>query len=184
MKRIEGDLEEMAAESAQDRRDHAELGARLQRLLADPDVMQVPLVVRRLIDGGVDPVVVAKTLLIGSRTGSRMYELSARSPALAQHERAAEAYVSVAVREIQPDDAAAMMAVGAVWLAIQFKISRELLIDLVANASRRPAAADRRGFGAVDFVDHQSVLDRQWLIRAIRDDAHLPLFAPLEFKPS
>lgn len=183
MKRLEGDIEEMAAESAQDRRDHADLATRLQRLLRDPDVMQVPLTVRRLIDSGIDPVVIAKTLLIGSRAGSKIYELSARSPALGQHERAAEAYISVAIRDIQPDDAAAMLVVGAVWLATQFSISRPMLIDLVRNAIRREPIAERRGYGAVDFVDHQGVLDRAWLARVINEDAQQPMFAPLEYRP-
>jgi hypothetical protein len=183
MKPITGDIEEMAAESAKDRRDHADLATRLKRLLADPDVMQVPLTVRRLVDSGIDPVVVAKTLLVGSRVGSTMYELSARAHALGQHEQAAETYVSIAIRDIQPDDAAAMLVVGAVWLAVQFKISREMLCDLVRGAIRRTPNADRVGYGAVDFVDQLRVLDRNWLVRVIRDDAQLPLFAPLEYKP-
>jgi hypothetical protein len=183
MKPIEGDIEEMAEESAQDRRDHADLMQRLKKLLADPDVMQVPIAVRRLIDGGIDPVVVAKTLLVGSRVGSKIYELSARSPELGQHERSAETYISIAVRDIQPDDAAAMLVVGAVWLATQCKISRPMLVDLVRGAVRREPKADRVGYGAVDFVDQLHVLDRAWLVRVINEDAQLPMFAPLEYKP-
>ncbi len=67
------------------------------------------------------------------------------------------------------------MPSGAIWLATQYGVDRELLVNLVTGTPRRPPRVDRRGYGAVDLVDR----DRASIATAIRL-AKLPLFAPLE----
>ncbi len=180
--RFEVNLEEAAEESAQDRRDHAKLRALVDELSKHEDVMRVPLAVRRLVDMGVDPVVVAKVLLIGDREGSLLYMLSARTPALAEHEAVSITLVAIAIRDVGAATAATMLISGAVWLAEQFGIERSLLNSLVASElPRRPVRADRRGCGALDLVDNDGLGNRAWLVDAI-GKAQLPSFAPLELE--
>lgn len=176
------DLEEAAAESEQDRRDHASLKARVAELLKHEDAMRVPVAMQRLVDDGVDPVAVAKTLLIGNREGSVLYKISTRTTVLSQDERAAETWFQIAVREMDPDLAATYMIAGAVWLAIQFRIDRTLLADLVTAAAHRPRHPERAGYGVVDFVDSHGVGKRADIVTAIKL-AKLPDFAPLEYRP-
>jgi len=182
MKTIEGDIEEMAAESAQDRKDHATLKANLEELLHHGDAMSVPLAVRHLVDNGIDPVVVAKTLLIGDRPGGMLYLLSSRTPALTDHENAAEVFIAMAIRDCEPEAAVSMMIAGAVWLAVQFKVELPMLRALVSSADRRARRPTRFGYGAVDLVDHHGVNDRAFVADAL-DHVQLPLYAPLEYKP-
>lgn len=177
------DIEEAAEESEQDRRDHARLQGDLDKLLEHEDTMRVPVAVRRLVDRGVDPVVVAKTLLIGARGGGAMYELSSRSLALAQDEGVAELWIGFAIRDVDPDLAATMLVAGAVWLAMQFGIDKEMLAGFVRDAARRPIDMARVGYGAVDLVDNHGVGDREQVRTGILL-AELPMFAPLEYKPS
>jgi len=182
MKTIDGDIEEMAAESAQDRKDHAKLEADLQELLHHGDAMTVPWAVRHLVDSGIDPVVVAKTLLICDRAGGMLYELSSRAPALGADENKAEAFIAIAIRDCEPEAAVSMMVAGAVWLAMQFKIELPMLRALVNAAPRRIRQLHRYGYGAVDLVDHHGVNDRAFVADAL-DHVQLPLYAPLEYKP-
>lgn len=176
------DMEEAAAESEQDRRDHRALAAKVAELLEDESSMRVPIATKRLIDGGVDPVVVAKTLLIGNRDGGAMYRISSRSAALSQDERAAETWFQIAVRDMNPDLAATFMVTGATWIATQFNVDREMLTNLVIAAERRPSHPERAGYGVVDFVDSHGIGSRQDIITALRL-ARLPSFAPLEYSP-
>jgi hypothetical protein len=71
------------------------------------------------------------------------------------------------------------MVSGATWLATQYGVDRELLVNLVASTPRRPPRPDRRGYGVVDLVDHHGVGDRASIATAIRN-CQLPMFAPLE----
>lgn len=174
------DLEVAAAESEQDRRDHAKLKARVDDLLKHEDAMRVPMAVQRLVDGEVDPVVVAKTLLIGNRDGNVLYRISTRTHTLTQDESAAETWIQIAVRDMDPDLAATYMISGAVWLALQFRIDRELLAGLVIAAEHRQRHPDRAGYGVVDFVDSHGVGKRADIVTAIKL-AKLPDFAPLEY---
>jgi hypothetical protein len=176
------DIEQAAAESEQDRRDHRALKDTLNELLAHDDAMRVPLAVRQLIEQGVDAVVVAKTLLIGNRAGGVMYSISARSQALHLDEHQAELAIGFAIRDTAAAPTATMLVSGAVWLATQFNIDRTLLRDLVQHAARRERKADRVGCGVVDIVDHEGIANRAWLLDAI-NNAQLPSFAPLEYKP-
>lgn len=174
------DMEEAAAESEQDRRDHRRLAAQVELLLQHEDAMRVPIAVRRLVDAGVEPLVVAKTLAIGDREGGVLYQLSTRSAvvALAEHEAIAATWVSAAIRDVDPDLAADVMVSGSTWIAMQFGLNRELLVRVVTGAPRRRSRADRRGYGAVDLVDHHGVGDRGSIATAIRN-SQLPSFAPL-----
>lgn len=183
MKTFEGDLEEMAAESEQDRKDHARLTADLEWLLQHEDAMRVPIATRHLIDLGVDPVVVAKTLLIGDRDGGAMYVLANRATALAEHERAAGMFMRAAIDGCPVDVSVVQLTAGAVWIATQFGISRSMLRDFVMHAMHRPKRPDFVGCGAVDLVDTCGVRDRSFLIECI-DFAQLPSFAPLEYSRS
>lgn len=183
MKTIDIDnIEEAAAESEQDRRDHAALAGQVAELLNHEDAMRVPIAVRRLVDDGIDPVVIAKTLLIGTRPGGVMYTLTSRAAALEVDEHRAELWIVMAIREGQASAAATMLVAGAVWIATQFKLDRTLLRDLVQHAPRRARRTDRLGYGAVDFVDSEGIANRAWLLDAI-NHAQLPAFAPLEYKP-
>jgi hypothetical protein len=182
MKTFDVNIEEAAAESEQDRRDLAKLAYDVGKLLQNSDAMLVPTATKRLIDGGVDPVVVAKTLLIGSRPGGYLYQLSARTPQLERDEQAAELNIAMAIRDAEVDTTALTLVVGAVWLAVQYSIDRDMLAGLVTHAARRPQRADRAGYGVVDFVDSHGVGDRQQIVQAIRL-AQLPAFAPLSFDP-
>jgi len=183
-KRIEVDLEQAAAESEQDRRDHRRLTGDVAELLAHEDAMRVPIAVRRLVDAGVEPIVVAKTLAIGDRDGGLLYRLSTRAGAFAltEHEAIAVEWISLAIRDADPDLAADVMVSGATWLATQYGVDRELLVNLVTGTPPRPPRADRRGYGVVDLVDHHGVGDRASIATAIRL-AQLPMFAPLEGSP-
>lgn len=177
------DIEQAAEESEQDRRDLNKLKRNVETLLLNDGAMRVPVAVRNLVDGGVDAVVVAKTLLIGNRPGGFMYEISQRSDALDQHEQAAELWVALAIRDIEVDLGATMLVAGAVWLATQFRIDRDMLCGMVSRAAvdllrRNP---ERRGYGAVDLVDLHGVGDRDSIVQSIRL-AELPKFAPLEYK--
>src|SRR5262249_7930468 len=156
-------------ESEQDRRDHRRLAGDVAELLAHQDAMRVPIAVRRLIDAGVEPIVVAKTLAIGDRDGGLIYRLSTRAGAfaLAEHEQIAVDWISPAISEIAPDIAADVMVSGATWIATQYGVDRELLVNLVTSTPRRPARADRRGYGVVDLVDHHGVGDRASIATAI-----------------
>jgi hypothetical protein len=182
MKLYDVNIEEAAAESDQDRRDLARLKSVLEELLKHEDAMKVPHAVRRLVDGGVDPVVVAKTLLIGDRDGGMLYRLTSRAAALHLDEQAAELWISLAIRDIDAGAAAAMLVAGAVWLATQFKLERAMLRGFVEHAARCERRLDRKGCGAVDIVDGWHVANRAWLVDAI-DHAQLPAFAPLQYDP-
>jgi hypothetical protein len=181
---FEADTEQAAAESEQDRRDHRRLAGDVAELLAHEDAMRLPIAVRRLVDAGVEPIVVAKTLAIGDRDGGLLYRLSTRAGvfALVEHEAIAVDWISLAIRDADPDLAADVMVSGATWLATQYGVDRELLVNLVTGTPRRPPRADRRGYGVVDLVDHHGVGDRASIATAIRL-AQLPLFAPLEGAP-
>lgn len=179
MKITDVDLEEAAAESEQDRRDHRQLAVYVDWLLQHEDSMRVPIAVRRLVDAGIDPVVVAKTLAIGSRDGGYVYRLTARAASLAEHELVAVDWISIAIRDIEPDLGAMMLVSGSAWIAMQFGVSRFLLGDMITAAPVRARREDRRGYGVVDLVDHHGVGDRASIIAAIHS-AELPLFAPLE----
>lgn len=174
------DLEEAAAESEQDRRDHRNLLGNVELLLQHDNAMRVPIAVRRLYDAGVDPVVIAKTLAIGDRDGPFVYALSAKvhATALSEHERIAVDWVSIAIRDLEPDLGATMLVSGAVWLSTQFGLTRGVLASLVRGAAMRQRRGDRRGYGVVDLVDHHGVGDRESIAIAI-ELAQLPLFAPL-----
>jgi hypothetical protein len=175
--------EQDVADNLQDAKDLGTLRENVAKVLAHDGAMMVPVAVRRLIDLGVDPVVVAKYLLIGDRDGGVMYRISSRSVALAQDEGHARGVLSVAIRELDADLAATVMVSGAVWLAEQFALDRDLLASLVAAADRRAApVVDRHGYGVVDLVDLNGVGSRQDIVTAVRL-AQLPLFAPLEFRP-
>jgi len=178
---VEVDLEQAAAESEQDRRDHHRLAGDVAELLGHEDAMRVPIAVRRLVDAGVEPIVVAKTLAIGDRDGGLMYRLSTRAGALAlaEHEAIVVEWVSLAIRDADPNLAADVMVSGATWIATQYGVDRELLVNLVTGTPRREPRADRRGYGVVDLVDHHGVGDRGSIATAIRS-CKLPLFAPLE----
>jgi len=143
-----------------------------------------PIAVRRLVDAGVEPIVVAKTLAIGDRDGGLMYRLSTRAGAfaLAEHEAIAVEWVSLAIRDADPDLAADVMVSGATWIATPYGVDRDLLVNLVTGTSRRPPYTDRRGYGVVDLVDHHGVGDRASIATAIRS-CQLPMFAPLEGAP-
>lgn len=189
MKITDVNLEEAAEESEQDRRDLKTLHGHLDELQAgDEDGYPIAVATRQLVGAGlvprVDPVVIAKTLLIGDRDGGAMYQISARPVSLAPHEAEAEARIAIALREVADLAAAATYClVGAVWIATQHNIERGLLRGLVLHARRRPARIDRRGYGAVDLVDSHGVQNRAWLVDAI-DHASLPLYAPLELDKS
>jgi hypothetical protein len=71
------------------------------------------------------------------------------------------------------------MVSGATWIATQYGVDRELLVNLVTGTHRRPPRPDRCGYGVVDLVDHHGVGDRESIATAIRK-CQLPLFAPLE----
>jgi hypothetical protein len=105
--------------------------------------------VRRLVDAGVEPIVVAKTLAIGDRDGGLMYRLSTRAGAfaLADHEAIAVDWISLAIRDADPDLAADVMVSGATWIVTQYGVNRELLVNLVTGTPRRPPRVDRRGYG-------------------------------------
>jgi hypothetical protein len=83
--------------------------------------------------------VVAKTLAIGDRDGGLMYRLSSRAGAfsLAEHEAIAVDWISLAIRDADPDLAADVMVSGATWLATQYGVDRELLVNLVTGTPRR-----------------------------------------------
>lgn len=183
MKIFDTNLEQAAEESERDRLDLAKLRSNVAALLKHDDIMRVPVAVQRLVDNGVDPVVVAKTLLIGSREGGKLYELSTRAPALSQEEAVAEMWVQVAIRDSDPDVAATMLVTGAVWLATQFKIDRDMLAKLVTASELRVPHPNRAGYGCVDLVDNHGVGDRGQIVQAIKL-AKLPDFAPLEYRPS
>lgn len=177
------DLEEAAAESEQDRRDHAKLKTLLGELLEHEDLTRVPYAVKRLVDAGVDPMVVAKVLLIGDRDAGARFLLANRSMALAQDELVAATWISLAIRDVDVDLAATMMISGATWLSTQFGIERELLAELVTDSARRPRHPERHGYGVVDLVDSHGVGQRADIVTAIRL-CKLPSFAPLEYSPS
>lgn len=176
------DMEEAAAESEQDRRDHRQLTKNVEQLSRREDAMRIPVATQKLVDAGVDPVVVAKTLLIGDRAGGTMYQLTSRSVTLSQDERAAENLLQLAIDGMDVDLAATFMIAGAVWLATQFGLDKAVLSALVMHAERRPRHPSRCGYGVVDLVDSHGVGQRADILTAI-DLAQLPSFAPLEYRP-
>lgn len=179
---FEGDIAEMAAESDADRRDHARLARDLEWILKHEGAMRIPMATRRLVDQGVDALVLAKELLIGDRDGGPMYTMTSRAVALDQHEHGARVMYAIARSECPVEIVALQMAAGAVWLAEQFQLSRQTLRDLVVEAPRRARVQiTTQGCGVVDIVDNLGVRDRAWLLDAI-DHAQLPMFAPLEYK--
>jgi hypothetical protein len=117
------------------RRSRATLAEEFQ---VEQDAMRVPIAVRRLVDAGVEPIVVAKTLAIGDRDGGPMYRLSTRAGAFAldMHEAIAVDWSSLAIRDADADLAADVMVSGATWLATQHGIDRELLVNLVTGTPR------------------------------------------------
>ena len=173
-------LEQAAEESAQDRRGHARLRALVDELSEHEDVMRVPVAVKRLVDAvQADHVVIAKTLLIGDREGGILYKLTARTAALAEHERAAEAIIGIAIRDLHEDIAVQMMLVAAVWVITQCGVERSFLTSFItSDLPRRPVRRDRRGCGALDLADVDGH-PRARLVETI-ENAQLPLFAPLE----
>jgi hypothetical protein len=131
--------EQAAAESEQDRRDHRRLAGDVAELLAHEDAMRVPIAVRRLVDAGVEPIVVAKTLAIGDRDGGLMYRLSTRAGAfaLAEHEAIAVDWISLAIRDADPDTAADVMVSGATSSCARRRSGRNAL------KSEAPRRVDR-----------------------------------------
>lgn len=183
MEIVEGNLAEMAAESEQDRRDLARLTKDLDWLLANEDAMRVPMATRHLVDLGVDAIVIAKTMLIGDRPGGAMYSLVHRATALAEHELAAETWLRAAIANCPVEMSVVQLVAGACWLAEQFTISRVMLRELVCEAARRPPRDDAKGYGVVDLVDSHGVRDRPFVVECI-DQAQLPSYAPLEYRPT
>lgn len=182
--------EQDIAESEQERAGHAALKLELAELLKHPAAVDVAAAVRRLIDRGVKPIIVAKTLLIGDRGGGMLYEIAARSSsmiatgplvALGDQERACELLLGSVLADLPGPVAAVMCTVGATWLAEQYHVQRSVLRDLVVRHAARPFPVQRRGCpGALDYVDDKHVASRAWLLDAI-DTARLPEFAPLEY---
>ena len=172
------------AETKADEVAHSDLALELEALTNDPDSVRVATMVKRLVDAGIDPVVVAKVCLIGDRPGSVMYEITTRTPALAAHERAATKALSAAIRGMDGAQACMHLTVAAVWLASQTHPNGQAVVDvtvlraLVQAAGPRPYVLDRMGMGAVDMADHASVA-RALIIEALAD-ATQPTYAPLE----
>lgn len=176
-------IAEGLAETRQLHRDHEQLIADVQELLKQPNVVAIPSICKRMIDSGIDPVVIAKHLLIGDRPGSIVYQLSHRAAHIEAHERAAELGLMFAWQMVEPAAAAHMAVGGAAWLATQFGIQRDLLVQLCRGADRRLVPrADRRGYGAVDLVDLHGGGTRESLI-AVLDASELPVHAVLEYSP-
>lgn len=184
MKPIDVNLEEDAEQSQRDRKALAKLAGDVDALLKNDAVVTIPLAVRRLVDGGIDPVVVAKILILGDRDGGVIYQLSARTPALWPHEQIAMDILWIAKRELQDVTAATMMVAGAVWLATQFGISRDLLSSFVTEdqpVRKYRFRHERREWGALDLCDHDGLGNRAWLVDII-SKAELPKYAPLELR--
>lgn len=174
-------IEEGLTQTRQLRLDHRQLVSDVEAMLRVPNVTAIPLTVKRLVLAGVDPVVVAKHLLIGDRAGTALYTLSARAALLAAHEAVTNEALALAWQMVEPTAAAHMAAGGAAWLATQFGVSRDMLAELCATASRRLCPVDnRRGYGAVDMVDHHGAGTRESLIAVLRQ-ATLPVHAVLEY---
>jgi hypothetical protein len=177
---IDINLEEAAAEAKEDRENLARLKADHRELVKREDIQRLGDEVKRLIDAGISPAIVAKTMLIGDRPGSALYQFSVMTPALDASEVAACLCISRATRDADPVMAATMLVAGAVWLAEQSGITRDDLVDVIgSDLARRPMRRDRLGAGAIDLVDNDGLGNREWLVDAI-NKARLPSFAPLE----
>lgn len=177
--------EQDVLESRKELAAHADLKLELAEILKHPRAVDIAVHVRALVDQGIAPIVVAKTLMIGDRFGGLVYQLAAPGIALGAHERAAERLQLVVLRDVPDAVAATMLAAGATWLAEQFKIERSILREWVRDLTRRTFPSTFQCPGALDYVDGRHVASRAWLLDAI-DHARLPAHAPLEysrFKP-
>jgi hypothetical protein len=172
--------EQDLVEAKQDQDNLDALHGHLEELLKHPAAVEIAVAMRRLVDSGVEPVVIAKTMLLGDRPGGFMYQLASKAIALDQHERIAETWLGIAVRDVPAAAAANMLVAGATWLAEQCGIERSLLRSMVSRVAKRPFPASACP-GAVDYVDSKGIATRAWLLDAI-DHAKLPLYAPLEGK--
>jgi hypothetical protein len=173
--------EERTTQPARSRRSRATLAEEFQ---VEQDAMRVPIAVRRLVDAGVEPIVVAKTLAIGDRDGGPMYRLSTRAGAFAldMHEAIAVDWSSLAIRDADPDLAADVMVSGATWLATQHGIDRELLVNLATGTPRGRGAPTGAATAWLAWSNTAAWGDGASIATAIRL-AQLPLFAPLEGVP-
>lgn len=182
MIKIEGDIEEMAQESARDRREHADRAQRAGEIEKRQDAERLFGVMLELVDIGIDPVVIAKTALIGDRDGGMLYTLSVRAVALGEQEAAAQLAISAALHRTEYEWASELLAMTAAWLASQKGVSDDMLAGIVRAAARRPFRSNLAGCGAVDIVDNAGI-DRARLINAL-ELSKLSLCTPLEFSPS
>jgi hypothetical protein len=110
-----------------------------------------------------------------------LYQLSARTPALGHHEQVTADIVWIAIRELQEVTAATMMVAGAVWLAEQFGIGRELLVSFITEISRAAVQVHARAPRLGRARPLRSRRPRQPRVaRRHHRKAKLPMFAPLE----
>lgn len=128
-------FEEAGEETKQLLGRHGTLAAELQRISSDENMTRIPVAVKRLIDNGIEPIVVAKTMLVGNRQGNVMYNLASASVALSSDERVCEQIIGIAAKPLPKDVAAVQLTVGASWVAQQFGCDVSLLLSLVQAVS-------------------------------------------------
>lgn len=153
--------------------DHRRLVADLQEF--GETELRIPVMMRRLIDAGVDPLCVAKVALIGSRDGGFLYRIASRAHALADHEAAAKRAITAACDGVPTERCVQQLTVGAVWIAAQFGATQAMLRDLVRSARATPINSEAC---AVDLADRDG-LDWMLILRTI-DGAVAPTHTPLE----
>jgi len=197
MNKLEGSFEEMAAETAKDVRDHADLVQRVDDIDEHEVYKRIRNAFSRLLDGedergrilpvggavsrGVNPIVIVKTALVGSRTCGQILYGGSEATALWLHETRAERVFREVLADLPVVFAGVSLAVGALKLATQASVDipRELLQLAVRKAE--PAIAPPVTC-AVDAWDLEGV-DRAELIGLLGSVEH-PLYAPLEYKPA
>jgi hypothetical protein len=181
-----GQLVDLGGEAAQEQRwaelQLGKLRADVDRMLADPELLWLPIWCRYAIDTmRVPPIVLAKVLLCGvggaggalefynASSGVRLGELYAIDHVEAALARDLSSWQRAhAVQRWAP-----VQLAGVVWLATQFGVPLEALIAL---ALRR---TDTDGVGLSVALQRMGVA-REHVAGAIRE-AKLPAFAPLEY---
>jgi hypothetical protein len=155
---------------------HASLEEELKLLTSDEGTMRIPVAVKRLVDNGIEPIIVAKTMLIGRRQGNLMYSLAAASIAISAAEQVSETVFGIAIKPLPREEAATQLAIGASWLAQQFNVDVTILKSLVMSIDAQVVG----GQCAVDLA--VSVSGARELIMEALQFGILPEHAPLEMQ--
>lgn len=171
------DVERAADASTQESAALDRLSGIVKEILSSPADLLMALAVRKAIDLPVDPIIVAKRLLVGDRDGGGLYRLMVGTVQVDAAESACDALLSPVWRTLADDRALLHAGAGAAFLVANCKVPRDVVIGWVSQSwPVRPRRHDSRGMGAVDIQGGIDVLAQALATKH-------PVYAPMVHTP-